>query len=788
MNTTPSRAVTAVTLLAALVALPACEKKIDLAEVLNQRPEVRLTNAPVESTSRYFYAYRLNWVGYDPDGRVEHFLYAIDPPTTLGSDTVWTATERSEEVIFFRASVPDSLGATQAADFHVFVIKAVDDRGLESPVVSRAFFSYTIAPTVELVAPRPSCLLDARVTPAVFITWTGRDEDGQFSQRPVKYKYKLLKEGNNEFPIQLAIQNPDSLRRFYAPGFVGWDSTSAETTFVRYTSLVPNSRYLFIVVGIDEAGAYSPVFSCNSNMVSLNVGFAGSLGPVLFIANEFFNYAYPSGGVPSEDTGVIRIEVPADVPLRFFWIAFPDVEGATVEAYRWCMDIEDLDDDTPRTNELTDLRHWSQWSLGNQLATLGTFTGLEPFGATHRFYVEARDINGLISRGTIEFRVVRPTFNKDLLIVDDTRLNVDQILSVQRPDTMRAPSGDWPTAAELDTFLYARGGVRWRMTPPGTTSPQGIFLGYSYDTLGTRNGLENPTLATSLSKLGEYRHIIWYVDFKSSEYTPGGVGGGPTHPITPMTTLRYMSSPGRQNTLATWVVQGGKLWALGGAFANATTGPWNNLTNDRFLRIYTSRGQRPDLVAGRFMFDLMRWQSEFIVSKAPVQFPRALRAVADRPGTPDYNLFLPPAMERKTPATDAIYPFRGSGSFYVSNFEYECMTQPMFMLEDENPDPDIEVPVSTLDTLFVVSHSSTDYPPFDPEITPLLNGYPVMTSYRGVNETEPSVIFSGFNIWHFKRQQCIDLVDFVLNRTWHLQRQAVQTQPGTPAAAHRARE
>ena len=55
---------------------------------------------------------------------------------------------------------------------------------------------------------------------------------------------------------------------------------------------------------------------------------------------------------------------------RFLWDGQP-VARATVEAYRWCMDIEDLDDDTPRTNELTDLRHWSQWSLGNQLANLG---------------------------------------------------------------------------------------------------------------------------------------------------------------------------------------------------------------------------------------------------------------------------------------------------------------------------------------------------------------------------------------------------------------------------------
>jgi hypothetical protein len=779
MNTTPSRVLSALTALAALVTLPACDKKISLPEVFNQRPEVRLTNAPVESTSRYFYAYRLNWVGYDADGRVDHFLYAIDPPTTPGADTAWVTTRRSEEIIFFRASVPDSGGAREATDFHVFVIKAVDDLGMQSPVVSRAFFSYTVAPTVTIAAPRPSCLLDARVTPSVFIQWTGRDEDGQFTQKPVKYKYKLLKEGNNEFPVQLAIQNPDSLRRFYAPNFVGWDSTSAETTFVRYTRLVPNSRYVFVLIGIDEAGAYSPVFSCNSNMVSLNVGFAGNLGPIISMGNEFFNYTYPSGGVPAEDTGVIRVEVPYASPVRFFWVAFPEVEGAAIEAYRWCMDIEDLDDETARTNELTDVRHWSQWSLATQTGTVGPFTGDEPGGPTHRFYIEARDINGLLSRGTIEFTVVRPTFDKELLIVDDTRLIPDFIVSPTRPDSLRPPSGDFPTAAELDTFLYAVGGVRWRMTPTGTLSPRGILTGYPFDTLGTRNGLENPILAVSLSKLGEYRHIVWYVDFKSSTYAPGEIGGGPTHAVQPMTTLRYMSSPGRQNTLATWVVQGGKLWALGGAFGNATQASWNNRNNDVFLTIYSAYGQRPDLLPGRFMFDFAYWQSEFVVTKGPVQFPKSPRAVPDRPGTPDYAL-LPPVMDRKTSATDPLYPYRGSSSFYVTNLEYECLVQPNFILQDGDPDPDIEAPISTLDTLYNVTHNSTNY---------TQGPYPAMTSYRGVTDQVPSVIFSGFNIWSFKRQQCLELVDFVLGRTWGLQRQAVQPQPGSGStAAHRSRE
>ena len=169
------------------------------------------------------------------------------------------------------------------------------------------------------------------------------------------------------------------------------------------------------------------------------------------------------------------------------------------------------------------------------------------------------------------------------------------------------------------------------------------------------------------------------------------------------------------------------------------------------------------------------------VTKSNSRFPRALRAVADRPGTPDYQTLLPAEMERKTPATDPIYPNRGSGAFYVNNLEYECLTQANFIVEDSNPDPDIEIPISTLDTLFNVTFSSNDYVPIEP---PIETGYPAMTSYRGVNDTKPSVIFTGFDIWHFKRSQCVQLVDFVLQHTWGLQRVA----PTGPAAAHRSRE
>ena len=66
-----------VMLVLGLVALPGCSKKTVNTPRANLRPTVELTNAPVSKdvNNPYFYAYRLNWSGEDPDGRIDHFEY-----------------------------------------------------------------------------------------------------------------------------------------------------------------------------------------------------------------------------------------------------------------------------------------------------------------------------------------------------------------------------------------------------------------------------------------------------------------------------------------------------------------------------------------------------------------------------------------------------------------------------------------------------------------------------------------------------------------------------------------
>jgi hypothetical protein len=178
--------------------------------------------------------------------------------------------------------------------------------------------------------------------------------------------------------------------------------------------------------------------------------------------------------------------------------------GSNIQWYRWALGMVDLTDETPRVNEATDLSHWSARSLDITSATLPPVNPPPGRRLSELLYIEAQDTNGLRSLGIVDLVFQRPAFNEDLLFVNDTRLRPDFESS---PGVLDPPTGSWPTAAELDTFLYARGGVPWRGYPVGTVSPPGVFNGYTYDTLGTRGLLEVP-----LSLLGRYRHVVWYTD------------------------------------------------------------------------------------------------------------------------------------------------------------------------------------------------------------------------------------------------------------------------------------
>src|SRR5207244_1586667 len=140
------------------VVLGGCSKRLLLTPTPNLPPTVRLTSGPVDTTEACrprpglsCYSLMFHWVGFDSDGRVAYYLYTLDPPDE--GDTTWIQTTEKEKRFVFEVDSPssgrDSL--TLVHGFHVLVVKAVDDHGASSLPAFRAFFSWTTAPTVQIV-------------------------------------------------------------------------------------------------------------------------------------------------------------------------------------------------------------------------------------------------------------------------------------------------------------------------------------------------------------------------------------------------------------------------------------------------------------------------------------------------------------------------------------------------------------------------------------------------------------------------------------------------------------
>jgi len=740
---------------------------------LNQAPQVRLTAAPptYATGDRYFYSVTLNWTAFDPDGRVDHFLIAvIDLPgvrtqlpdsilARYSSTPRWVRTDRSDTTIRFQSTYSrrDTLFAD---DSHIFLIKAVDDRGAESEIQRRAFFSNTLAPTVKIDSPSPSRQSRSFVTPAVLIDWHGDDLDGVLTKQPIQYKYILLSD-QSQVTLATALADPDSVRRYYAPrNWAGWDSTSSDTSLVQYTNLIPSKDYMFVVIAFDEAGAYSPVFDRGINMLLMRVTFAGNNNPTISFFNEFFSYTYPAGSYePLNPERVISLELPANERVTFNWFA-EAVPGSAMRSYRWAVDILDLNDNTQRTDQETDLAHWSPKNINTVSATIGPYPG---DNQVRRFYLEAEDINGLKSLGIIAFQTIAFEPTRPLLVVKDMRLLVDKKATSSATCVLPPANLRWPNAAELDTFLFARGGFPWRCYgPTGTLSSPGIMKGFDFDTVGTRIARVDQTVR--LSKLSNYSHVVWIADINGSSSNTEGTSQ------SPMSALKYMTAPNRANTLATYVRQGGKVWVCGGGALEATM-YWydrvnNNTTQPAPGKTYAFDNN--ELVPGRFLFDIFKWQTEVKITNGTIDITRELGRNASDP----YYASLPARLDFHSEADGDTFPPgrlpRIDQNFYYDIINMEYLSRPNPYYEDINPDPVAENLVSGLDTLYQAAGVSLVQTQI-PNPTNFNNVCMTVWPARSLGSSNPNqCIFSGFDIWSFRKSQCRELVHFVLNQLWGL--------------------
>src|SRR5437899_3326394 len=99
----------------------------------NQPPEVELFARRLDHSGTGPHAYRLQWVGRDPDGRIDHYLYALGSPGENPRTAPWTATSEHEHPVSFpaRAAAP-ARASIAAIEPSIFSVQAVDGLGARS--------------------------------------------------------------------------------------------------------------------------------------------------------------------------------------------------------------------------------------------------------------------------------------------------------------------------------------------------------------------------------------------------------------------------------------------------------------------------------------------------------------------------------------------------------------------------------------------------------------------------------------------------------------------------------
>jgi hypothetical protein len=294
------------------------------------------------------------------------------------------------------------------------------------------------------------------------------------------------------------------------------------------------------------------------------------------------------------------------------------------------------------------------------------------------------------------------------------------------------------------------------------SSVPGVFAGYEFDTLGTRRGLENPTNAVRLSRLGEYRNVVWLVDSKAATY-PDVIG------LLPMPALRYMSSPGRASTLGGYVRGGGRVWLLGGGAGTVSTEPLQPRPQRRHLGpgLQQPRGRAGPRAAALRRGPLAlggsaaRWRSfrsraRRARRRSPTRRGRTrtpgVGPRCTRPTTAGCRSACATATRSATPLPPTRLA-RQAQLYYRTSYTCEYLMEPNEVLEDVDFSPAAVHMASVVDTLMDAS-----------SLRLLRSPAPIMTWYHGFEANR--FVFSGFAPWEFQRGDAIALVDFVLQDLW----------------------
>jgi len=342
----------------------------------NQLPETTLSFSPDEGDTSNFEV-RMNWFGWDVDGKIEYYQTVWDWPDSLVDPVVgvdwdevdWRNVINTDSVFYVRASA-ETVTTTKGFQQHRFAVRAVDDEGAWDETPEQvAFTAFTFVPETEILR-GPATVTGTMVS----FEWTAVDRDGVI----VGYQYRLSRFDSGEwFPV------------------VESDTLSAEETDVIFGPITGKHR--FEVWAIDDAGAFdrtpaTSVFTSNPDL---------ALGPKLFIVSNVFGLFSFRGPIWDPEYNIPE-PIFLGERLRFQWYGTAESYGGEVVGYRHAYD---------------DTTIWPAWSIFDR-----DFARTPEVGV-HSLYVQSIDNANAITRARVTFEVVEASLDDYILIVDDYDLN-----------------------------------------------------------------------------------------------------------------------------------------------------------------------------------------------------------------------------------------------------------------------------------------------------------------------------------------------------------------------------
>jgi hypothetical protein len=505
--------------------LSACGSETDR-RVENSRPFVRLTGGPVErsgaTNDSVGYSTEFLWTGWDEDGIIDHYQYAIDIPDHFSLEDInnpedigiaWKDTTAFRGRFLFFTPEQDTIlntdgTVTEPARYrgdHTFYVRAVDNEGAVSEAKWVTFTARTATPQTTFTVPAVALSgQPLNVGPRFSVSWTGFDPDNPDPRRrPAYYEWKLF-----EIPFVQRVSDVNyNIKDPNGEGYnVPWNRIGADTTRLTL-NLNPPADYIFALRAVDEAGGTENKFFVGRNALLLASLQSNMGSPLLTITERSAGSFDFTGGSAWE------IEAPTNQCMTFHFFGDPSGYGGVMQGYNYGIDVAEVDDEGPNSG----FRGWTLIPYTYEPICFST-------PGIHTLTIKARDTGGGVTVAQVLIRVISFPLDRDLLYVDDHRLNI---------------GAQGVTDTKMDTQVMSM------LNSVGYSVADGTL--FVYEPWGPADLLSSPT-TLRLSDLSRYKSVMWSV-------LGTGYNGNPA--------LITANGCANGRILQSYLSAGGALWVYG---------------------------------------------------------------------------------------------------------------------------------------------------------------------------------------------------------------------------------